>query len=271
MRSTALTVLALAAAGSLAAQDGVLLHFAPGAGETVHRLFQAHTRTTLSGPTPRVRESAHLGGMTQVVVARPAGSTVLHLAFDSLRSRIRAGAGAWQERAVPSADRLWVQVGLDRQLRRVATPDGAGQAGADLLLQLVTGVHGLELPEHAVADRDRWEQRLTVPLAAVPADLPGELATAMVQVAVTVTVDSVVPRANDTLAYLGVRGSVADDATDEAVSIGGELSGSLVWSTAWHGFVATATRLRVELAPRSPDASAGRIVIETTVRSSVRT
>jgi hypothetical protein len=270
MRLTAVTVLAVATAHPLAAQDAVRLHFAPAAGETVHRLFQAHTRITLSGPEPRVRESAHLGGMTQVVVALRPGGAVLHLAFDSLRSRARAGAGAWHERVVDPTDRLWVQVHLDRRLRRVATPGGADHPGADLLVQLVTGIADLALPDRAVAGGDRWEQQLGVPLATAPEDLPHGTAPATTRVDVTVTVDSVVPRASDTLAYLGVRGAVADDGGDEALAVGGELSGELIWSTAWRGFVAAATRTRVELAPRTAETPPRQLVIETTLRSSVR-
>ncbi len=89
-----------------------------------------------------------------------------------------------------------------------------------------------------------------------------------------VTVDSLVARANDTLAYLSVRGGFAPRAAQGAGGAsGGDVVGSLVWSTGWSTFVSGAMRIRLRVglggSAGAPDEEVG-LLLERTVRHQVR-
>ena len=88
----------LALPGTAWTQDSVRLRFTPVLGAKVHRVFQTHTRMVVPtsgsiGEGVSRRETVDLGGVVQVVVAGPGGEPVVHLAFDSLRTRLRRVRG----------------------------------------------------------------------------------------------------------------------------------------------------------------------------------
>ncbi|NIM52381.1 MAG: hypothetical protein GTN62_13820 [Gemmatimonadales bacterium] len=274
----------LALPHSAVAQDSLRLQFSPVRGVRIHRVFQAHTRTTVSrvdsagAMQTSTRETAELGGMTQVALEGPDGGLVVHLTFDSLRARMREGGERWRERQVGQPDSLWIQVRIDRRMRVLGTNAGGDAPGAKLLVPLLTGVPGLVLPEQWVKAGDRWTARLEVPLDAFGGRPPTIAYVPTLAGRTTFAVDSVIARARDTLAYVEFAGAFAPkkvaDAHGTALSYSGGVQGALVWSTGWGAWVSAATRLRVVVsmagAGATPGPTRGRITVETTIRESVR-
>jgi hypothetical protein len=255
-------------------QQELQLRFAAAPGQLVHRLFQVHTRVVArSGNAPdRVREVARLGSVRELAVASPPAEQVLHLTFDSLLVRQRNAGGAWEEVRVDSTEGRWLQIALDGRMR-VRRRVGPADADEGALLQhLVTGFPGLALPEHPVRSSTQWEQSLELTAAELTGGSPPGPATAVLPVRAAAVTDSLVVRAQDTLAYLTVRGSIpatrlrtADGVVTTYV---GEVAGSLVWSSGWNMFVSGATRTSVIVEILGRDTSAS-FTIETTLRQAV--
>lgn len=258
--------LALVLAGVLcatsAAAQSVTLRYAPQEGVTVRRAFQIHTRVTVRDSAVRSRDVVELGGVREVSVRDAEGALVVHLAYDSLRVRVREAAGPWREVTAPASD-AWVQARVDARhgLAPRATR-GDGHA-SDRLTLVASGVPGLTLPAAPVRGGQRWSG--TLPFGALrvldeAAQLPA------LRVEAWVAVDSVVARAHDTLAYLSLEGRItAADAVGVADAVGGGVRAQLVWSTGWCAFVSAAVRSRLELRRRG-----AVVVVETTLRQQVR-
>lgn len=260
-RNVVIVMTALLLPATLQAQS-VLLRFDPPDGAVLHRLFQIHTRVLRAGGDSR--ESAELGGVREVTLRGRADTPMLHLAYDSLRTRLREGTGPWREIA-ESNDSAWVQVRFDEQLEPTVVASGGPGPAAARLVALVTGLPGLGLPRRPVRAGDRWTSRLEIP---VPAMRPGAMIgqeRLLVSEAV-VSVDSVVARALDTLAYVSLRGTLGPAATGDRGYVGA-VRGALVWSTGWQAFVSGATRTRIETRPENGQ---GAVLLETTVRQQVR-
>lgn len=267
-----LLALVVGATPRLSGQE-LRLRFTPPDGMRVHRLFQVHASVTQTDPE-RVRrgEVAYLGGMSQIATLG-AGGTVLHLSFDSITVLSRPDGGPWQEAPVTEADTRWTQARFDERLRLVhVTPAEGWQT--DLLTTLVTGAPGLELPGEPVGVHSRWrtEARVEVGGPAGSSDAPS--ATPAVRVPMLVTVDSIVTRTRDTLAYVSFVGALtrAERSIDSAaVGYEATIDGAAVWSSAWRNFVSAAVRTRMSATPRgSRDRVPAGLVIERTIRASVR-
>jgi hypothetical protein len=257
------------------AADSLRMRFVAADGLALHRVFQTHTRLTVTGSdgAVRVRETADLGSMRQITLLDAEARPVLHLAFDSLKTRMREGAEPWREVAVGGLDSLWVQVQVDDRLRVIDRRTEGAHAALGMLAELATGVPEFTLPERTVKAGSRWTSHTRFPVGAYLA----RQRTGMVLAAVDVRVDSVVARARDTLAFLSLDGSLrpAPGGSGSApLAYRGSLAGTLVWSTGWNAIVAQATRVRLELEGGAPagsrDAASPRAVMETTVRAQVR-
>lgn len=254
------------AASPATAQD-VRLRFDPPDGLAFQRLFQIHTRVVVENGGTRTRELVELGGVREVAVRGRENAVAVHLNYDSIRTRVREGAGAWREQPEPD-DSAWVQARFDARLRSTVVASGGTRAGAERMLDLVTGFPRLELPARAVRAGDAWRSPVAVRVPAVE----GEAAADVVLMAdVAVHVDSVITREQDTLAYLSVAGVLVPETRGVAV-YGGGVRGALVWSTGWQAFVSGAARTRIEV--RVLAAENGReessVIMETTVRQQVR-
>lgn len=267
----ALPLLALPSA--LAAQDSLLLRYQPVAGVKVHRVFQSHTRVTgvgaageAAGPT---REAADLGGITEVALPGPDGSLIVHLAYDSLRARLRHGEDPWREYELASLDSLWLQVSLDPRMRVVEATAGGDRPGSGMLLHLLTGVPGMELPGGWLHQGQYWSSRLEFQLGEVVGHAPIEAPSALLGVETDFRLDSLAARDQDTLAYVRFSGMLTPTTLrrqdGSTLQFAGATTGTLVWSTGWRGWVAAAARLQVVVG--IPEQ--GRLNVETTVRQSV--
>jgi hypothetical protein len=266
-RTVSSVIGALLVAVQLQAQ-AVRLHFDPPDGLVLHRLFQIHTRVMRGGEGVRTREAVELGGVREVTLRGPAHARMLHLSYDSLRTRLREGTDAWRE-VVGGSDSAWVQVRFDDRLRATIVAVGGTGAEAARLVGLATGLPGLVLPGDAVRAGDVWESRLELPIPGAEPGAPAGSET-LLTAHVAVSVDSVVARSRDTLAFLSVSGVMTPTPSGGATYTGG-VRGTLVWSSGWQAFVSGATRTRIEVGPwpESADSTAS-LVLETTVRQQVR-
>lgn len=278
-RSAVALVLLLGLPGGVWAQDSVRLRYAPEFGTTVHRLFQSHTRMSSSTDSTgeegaSSRETVDLGGMEQVAVKGPDGEPIAHLAFDSLRTRTRDGAGPWHEFVWTGLDSMWVQVWLDPWLQVERVHAGTVSPTKGLLVHLLTGLPNLVLPDRWLQAGDGWTALHAVPLTGVVARGWGDTTPDTLVARTAFHVDSIVMRGADTLTYIGLSGAFIPQTAAGAtpLSSDGALAGSLIWSQGWSTFVSAAVRLRVNLRAEVGEGSprAARITLETTTRHQVR-
>lgn len=256
-----------------AAQDSLQLRYHPVPGVKVHRVFQTHTRIVGVGetgdPAGPVREAADLGGMTEVALAGPEGKLIMHLAYDSLRARMREGDEPWSEYEVAPLDTLWLQVHLNDRMQVVDPTAGGDRPGSGMLVHLLTGVPGMELPQGWLREGQYWSSRLEFPLGELVGHAPVQAPSALLAAETDFRLDSLTVRAQDTLAYVRFSGALTPSTLrrpdGSTLRFAGATTGTLVWSTGWRGWVAAAARLQVVI--RVPEQ--GRLSLETTVRQTV--
>jgi hypothetical protein len=241
-------------------------------GLEAHRAFQVVTRIEAYGPTggtPAVSEYAYVGGLRVVRLTGARGEAILHLAFDSLTARAREGRGPWRERIVEGTDTLWTQL-LMGDDDRPAARRGDGVESA-LLVDLWTCAPGLWLEPRDARSGDRWPVEIIVPVA--PGILPPEGGVHGVGAVGTLTLDSIVARARDTLAYLALDVAVRAAAIrlpDGARLIpGGSVRGVIIWSTAWAQCVSGAHRAALGLRLEPTGGEARTFTVATTMRQAV--
>lgn len=267
--------------GPVLSQDSVRLRYTPEFGATIHRLFQTHTRMTThandeASAIPRSRETVDLGEMVQVSAVGPNGEHVVHLAFDSLRTRVREAGGPWREAAWVGLDSLWVQAWLGTRLDVTHMTSGTASPTGGLLLHLLTGVPNLVFPDRWLRPRDSWTAEHTVPLAGIVARARGDEPVDSLIARTVFVLDSLVPRASDTLAFLRFTGTFlpVEASTTSTLSYGGGLAGTLVWSSGWSAFVSGAVRFRLNVHLQSMETAGGSteavVTVETTTRHRVR-
>ncbi len=257
----------------LAAQDSLLLRYRPVPGVKVHRVFQSHTRVTNVGATGEtagpVREAADLGGTTEVALPGPDGALITHLAYDSLRARVRQGGEEWREYEVASLDSLWLQVRLDSRMRLVEATAGGDRLGSAMLVHLLRGLPGMELPRAWLHERNYWSARLEFPLGELVGHAAVDAPSALLGSETDFRLDSLTARDQDTLAYVRFSGMFTPTTLrrqdGSTLQFAGATTGTLVWSTGWRGWVAAAVRMQVVVGV--PER--GRISLETTMRQSV--
>lgn len=260
----------------LAPADSVRLRVRLVDGFTVHRIFQVHSRLTVleAGAAGRARETADIGGMRQVLLSDADGHPVLHLAFDSLRTLAREGAGPWRGGPVAGTDTLWVQARIDERLRVLERRARGSHRALGMLPELATAVPELALPSTSVSRGSRWTEEALVPVGAF-LSRDTEIA---VPAHLTFVVDSIAARSADTLVYVRVTGrlgaSTAAADGGAGARYGGTLSGAWIWSTAWNAIVSHTTKIvvtaEVGAASGGPSRRPTRITLETTVRAQVR-
>lgn len=236
----------------LAAQGQLLLRYDPVPDVTVHTAFQTVTRVTTGDG--RVIETADLGSMRTIALELAEGGTVLHMAYDSVRARIRSDGHAWREFSVPDADSAWIQATIDDRLQVLGTRSGSRLPAVTGLLDVLTGVPDLILPEQPVRIGGAWmvDSELSERVAvSVPQEIGG---LPSLTFATRVTLDSTVQRTQDTLGFFTVSGYVRPTSDDgmraleaEGLSVFSEITGQLVWSNGWSGFVSGASRVTITI------------------------
>jgi hypothetical protein len=284
-RTAVVALIAAVVPHAAKAQQAVRLAVLPGPGLEIHRVFQTRTTVALqrrdveSGAMePQVfQETAQLGGMRQVIVGGVTGEPVMHLAFDSLISRAREAGEPWRELRVGGLDTLWVQVDVDHRMRFGDARTMAVNPGQGLLIDLASGLPGLELPTQEVRTGWTWHQDIEMAIGAFAIRTLEGLGNT-VSSRVEFTVDSVVPRARDTLAYVSFVGTFRakvqhlDDGGVRRTS--GGMRGALIWSSGWRTIVSESARTQIRVAthidgmPDSPMRELG--IVDTTVQTQVQ-
>lgn len=234
------------------AQGQLQLRYDPVRDAMMHTAFQ--TVTMAAAGNGRVVETADLGSMRAIALELAEGGTVLHMAYDSVRARIRSDGGAWREFDVPDADSAWLQAGIDDRMRIAGIRSGPPLPAVTGLVDILTGVPGLTLPDQPVRIGGAWmvdselTERVAVSVPREVGDLPS------LTFSTRITLDSTVQRTQDTLGYFTVSGFLRPTAEAdvrelqaEGLEVSSEMTGQLVWSTGWHGFVSGANRVTMEI------------------------
>ena len=236
----------------LVGQGQLLLRYDPVRDVTVHTAFQ--TVVKVATGDGRVIETADLGSMRAIALELAEGGTVLHMAYDSVRARIRSDGRNWREFDVPDADSAWVQANIDDHMHVLATRSGSRVPAVTGLIDILTGVPDLVLPQHPVQIGEAWlvESELSERVAvSVPQEV-GELPS--LTFSTWITLDSTVQRTQDTLGFFTVSGYMRPTAeadvlalTAAGLTVSSDLAGQLVWSSGWNGFVSGVNRVTMEI------------------------
>jgi len=254
---------------AVSAQQSILLRHQPQPRTRLHTLWWSELTSTIREGAPGVPaldsitvEATTLHSYTTSVVGTRITSSVLRISHDSTRARSRVPGGPWRDLGDERARSSTARVVVDDRLRVTDVEVLEGDSLTNRELQHYRAfASGLEfsLPEGPVAEGDTWAADIVVALTR-PLGLEGEgvLEGMPVEPEVlarsTITLDSVVARPTDTLAYLRVQGSFLPEAAAEGeamsaslVGITGAFGGSFIWSTGWNAFVSGALRTRSTL------------------------
>lgn len=289
---------ALLGTAAAEAQQTIRLRYSPQAGRSVRTVSWTDLSMTF-GDLPGTAEAAPadtlridlemVQSVTERVMNAEAGRFVVERTIDSTRSRMRAMAGPWQDVPIDSAALPMARIVVtDRlQIEQFALTQGDSAAPSAEWLRNPAGSFELTLPEDAVAVGESWTTDLVFPLpgnrAALAEAGADAVATGVELVArVTVTLDSLVTRGTDTLAFTRVQGSFlpltlseAAEVADGTASIRGAFGGSLIWSTGWDAWVSGAARARltvqIEMAGTEETPAAGvQVRVDSETRFQVR-
>lgn len=251
---------------SVSAQQSILLRYRPQPRTRLHTLWWSELTSTIREGAPGVPaldsitvEATTLHSYTSTVVGTRITSAVLQVSHDSTRARARVPGGAWRDLPDERARRSSARIVVDDRLRVTDVEVLDEDTLTNRELQQYRAVaSGLEfaLPEGAVAEGDSWASDIVVALTR-PLGLEGEAVLEGMPVEPevlarsTITLDSLVIRPTDTLAYLRVQGSFLPPTVVEGeaasallVDITGAFGGSFIWSTGWNAFVSGALRTR---------------------------
>ena len=260
-----------------ASQDSLLLRHAPILNAPIVTAFRTEARIT-DGQGLTV-ETGDLGAMKRIALPGPSQSPVLHLSYDSVRTRVRDGNGKWREFIVHGVDSAWVQITLDEQHRVQNRTSGAPLRGVTPLVDIVTGLPQMTLPRHPLVVGFEWRTETVTPLGS------GTVSAGTIQptfrTRAVLRLDSVQVRDSDTLGFLTVRGTVGPGAFVRTtgprrirLEVSGDVVGSFVWSTGWRAFVSGANRTRLsvfrEYEQTNADQNIGELTVETTTRFQIR-
>jgi hypothetical protein len=258
----AVAIGAVAVSACRAEAQTVLLRFRPPVGTRVHTLWQVEVQSTLTegAGLPVLRaEAAGMRSISSRVLELRDDARVVRVERDSARYRWRAAAGPWVAVADTGSAAPSALLVVDDRLR-VSESGTPAPAGARSELRAFAGGLETPLPEGPVAAGDSWSADIVVPLVE-PTGLEDEpdvgrwLARADAMVArSTFTVDSLVDRGRDTLAYLVVRGTflpatqvAAVEAAEGRSRLDGTFAGQFIWSTGWQAYVSGAVRIALRL------------------------
>ena len=192
--------------------------------------------------------------LTDLVLEAEPGRYLVYRTMDSARVRTRAEGEAWEEGSLNEVTRASARLVLDKQLTisafELVTPDTVDQR-IQALLRAPHGGYELTLPAGPVSPGATWSTEVSYPFDMGPGmEQQGPAIEGQELVAqANITLDSIVPRDRDTLAYLSMWGDFIPQTSAEenefgrsTTTIEGSFAGVLVWSTAWNAFVSGASR-----------------------------
>jgi hypothetical protein len=285
--------LAMAVPSPTHAQQSIVLRYRPQPRTRVHTLWWIQGRTTLREGAPEVTaldsimvETELLRSLTSQVLEERGDYFVVRVRHDSTRGRARPVGGVWRD--IPGlGDRVTeIQMLVDARLRVADLQVTAGDSLTPFEIQVLRGyASSLEftLPDSAIAAGDTWTADIVLPVVGARGfgeetpvaqqfvDQPEVIARS------AFTVDSLVPRSSDTLAYLTVQGGfvpavapVEREGVRRTLTLTGAFGGSLIWSTGWNAFVAGAFRTRATTTAVGGEGGAVTLRSEVSSRFQVR-
>lgn len=277
-------LVALTGAGGLAAQQPVSIEFGARPGAAVRTITQARGTMVfheINEAGQRIGDSVMgemtaLAGVTHRVLEAQAGSWVVEVRYDSLKTRARLLGQAWKEDVLTGAGQDAARVTVDARLRPVGET-GGGLPADPVANGGIASWRGVELPDRPVSPGDAWTVTTVYRL---PAQL-GQLLDIAIRDSLitpaTVRLDSVTVRPADSLMYFTVQQALpsvtlpAVDAGDSAtVELVGSQAASLVWSTGWNAYVSGASQARLVGRLRSTSAAGTPRMAEITWSLSTR-
>ena len=197
---------------------------------------------------------------TEQVLARSGDETTVFRTVDSTTLRTRADKG-WQTTDPDELPTTSAQAIIDSRLRisdfRLVNARPS-QQDMGTVLRAPYGMIEVHLPEQAVAPGQSWSSDIAFPLSTLsrmeaensdPGLAPGDIISHA-----RFTLDSLVDRGLDTLAYIRLRGvfEPTEESEDSAgvsgtITTQGSIAGTLVWSTGWSAFVTGGWRTELTL------------------------
>lgn len=263
VRSTwLLAVVAVLVPTALDAQE-VPLRFAPPAGMRVHVLWYFDVRTALveaDGRTTLSTVGTGSRSLTYRVLSDTGAATALTVTLDSVRFRWQPDGALWTSVADTGGPRPEAELHVDPRLRVTATPRSRAGGASLSALRAFAGGFEATLPEEPVGQGAEWIAETVVPLSE-PTGLEAEpgvgrwiARTEAMITRATFSVDSIVDRGSDTLAYIAMRGTFLpatlappSELEGNRARVSGAVAGRLIWSTGWHTWVSGALRYTLQL------------------------
>ncbi len=222
-----------------------------------------------------------LAGLTRRIQAGATDPYAISLTFDSVRTRFRWRRGTWRDVPLVPAPPLRLEFVTDARLS-VFGPTAVEDSARAILVSGAATLAHLALPEQPLTPGGEWSADFVFPFALqIPGEEPGRIAGLMTGPGIG-TLDSLVLRGSDTLAYLSVRGRFVPTSAQTTVELGGSpalaevwggFAGQFIWSTAWSAFVSVALTTRVNQRLEAPLGSGiedARITATLTTRVWVR-
>ena len=258
MATDRVLVLLLVLPMTAAAQESILLRYHPVRGSQAHVVSETRIEALVNG-LPSLPDSTVIGADWRTVVTRRAlrvgaNGASMSATLDSSRARAKAGDAVRGDVALPGARGLAAQYQLSERLQPTTITLTPG-ADSGLVAVLLSEFGGFDfpLPQAATIRRATWTAPLRFPLGAYLSATGKVTSSGLATGSGTATLDSLVPRGADTLAYItlqGVIGPATLNVTAEGGTGSGYFSGqvaaALVWSTGWNAVVSAVSKAVVD-------------------------
>lgn len=285
VRAAGVVWLHLALVPGAGAQGTISLQFRPTPGRFVHTIYQMNADLVFVGlpaiPDSTPGEVTALVSETQRVLARNDSTVVLQLVYDSVRARHRVSGDVWEDFAFGRTPAGPLEMFADPSLAttpRALPPD-------TLRFRMMQGLAGelfIGLPTESLEPGGLWGTEATFPYTVALPDDSTVLMSAVLSGNAIGTLDSLVLRATDSLAYVTVRGELRPhvqpspfrfDERPTVAEVWGTFASTLIWSTGWNTFVSGATRARIHTRVEAPAGSGvpdARVTANVTARFRIR-
>ena len=244
----------------------ILLRYTPRVGVVQHMHIWSDVTTSIteaeSGPDAEgiSLETSSLASVTRRVLGARDARYEVEITLDSVRARLRPEGGTWREITDPDEQVAPLRLIVDERMR--VTSAGSDRSGVQLLRGFAGGLEFV-LPEQPVGAGDTWKAKVDFGIGRMlvleeEVDLGTPLPRVGKLVArATFTLDSIMVRSTDTLAFVSMAGqivpatmSVAAEVAQGAVTISGALAGRMIWSTSWSAYVSGGVRTRMRMQVR---------------------
>lgn len=252
----------------LDAQQSIRMRYTPVVGQRILTLWWFDVTSTVSdegagGADDLTVESTGTRSLSHRVIDVQGDQRILEIRSDSMHVRTKLESGAWAVRPDSTGMSAGVRLTVDGRMRVLDVERLAGGATSARLVPFRAFSTGMEfaLPESPVDVGQSWVSDVVLPLHE-PNGIEGEVEVSTWLQRVgdlvarsTFTLDSLVDRGTDTLAFLRVQGTFlpttiasAVEAAEGRARVGGTFAGRMIWSTGWNAFVSGAVRTQVHVA-----------------------